>query len=85
MSICGMPSVMATHKGISAEIASRMAALVNGAGTKITLAFAPLCFIASATFLNTGTPRCSEPAFFGFTPPTTLVPYSIDFVVWNVP
>lgn len=30
--------------------------------------------MASATFANTGLPRCSVPAFLGFVPPTTFVP-----------
>ncbi|KAH8633803.1 hypothetical protein IG631_12438 [Alternaria alternata] len=30
--------------------------------------------MASATFLKTGSPRCSVPAFLGFVPPTTFVP-----------
>jgi hypothetical protein len=48
-------------------------------------ALAPACFTASATFAKTGLPKCSEPAFFGLVPPTTLVPYSIAWVAWKVP
>jgi hypothetical protein len=43
-------------------------------GTKIADAVAPASFTASATFANTGRPRCVDPAFFGFVPPTTWVP-----------
>jgi hypothetical protein len=37
-------------------------------------AVAPVCLTASATLAKTGLPRCSEPAFLGFVPPTTFVP-----------
>ena len=37
-------------------------------------AVAPVSLMASATLAKTGLPRCSEPAFFGFVPPTTFVP-----------
>lgn len=43
-------------------------------GTKIADAVAPVSLIASLTLANTGFPRCVSPAFFGFVPPTTLVP-----------
>jgi hypothetical protein len=43
-------------------------------GTKIAVAVAPVCFTASETLAKTGRPRCCWPAFFGFVPPTTLVP-----------
>lgn len=43
-------------------------------GTKMAVAEAWVSFMASATFLKTGSPRCSVPAFLGFVPPTTLVP-----------
>jgi hypothetical protein len=36
-----MPSVMHTTSGISASMASMMAAAADGGGTKITEAFAP--------------------------------------------
>jgi hypothetical protein len=39
----------------------------------------------SVQFLKTGISRCSDPAFFGDTPPTKLVPYSIDCLLWKVP
>ena len=38
-------------------------------------AFAPVASTASATVANTGMPSTSVPAFFGFVPPTTCVPY----------
>lgn len=37
-------------------------------------AVAPVSLMASATLAKTGLPRCSEPAFLGFVPPTTFVP-----------
>lgn len=43
-------------------------------GTKIADAVAPVSFMASLTLAKTGFPRCVSPAFFGFVPPTTLVP-----------
>jgi hypothetical protein len=43
-------------------------------GTKMAEASAPVAFIASRTVANTGFPKCSVPAFFGFVPPTTFVP-----------
>jgi len=51
--------------------------LFGGAyGTKMAEAVAPVSLIASATLAKTGLPRCSEPAFLGFVPPTTFVPVS---------
>jgi len=47
---------------------------MNPYGVKIADAVAPTSFTASETFLKTGNPRCVVPAFFGFVPPTTLVP-----------
>lgn len=47
-------------------------------GTKIADAVAPVSLIASLTLANTGFPRCVSPAFFGFVPPTTLVPVPIN-------
>ena len=121
-----MPSVIHTTSGISAAIASRMAAAASGGGTKITDAFAPVPFmhcraraahprvsarthsapaqrplhthtrahkhthararaLTSATVAKMGKPRCVEPAFFGFVPPTIFVPYSIACWEWKVP
>jgi hypothetical protein len=37
-------------------------------------AVAPASLTASATVANTGRPRCVDPAFLGFVPPTTVVP-----------
>ena len=85
MSCCGIPSVIHTTSGISALIASSIPAAATGGGTKMAEALAPACFTASATLAKTGLPKCSEPAFFGFVPPTTFVPYSIACVAWNVP
>jgi hypothetical protein len=53
-------------------------------GTKIADALAPVSFTASRTVANTGFPKCVSPAFFGFVPPTTLVPalnYQLDGLV----
>jgi hypothetical protein len=35
---------------------SKMASAAKGGGTKMTLAFAPVCCVASSTVLKTGTP-----------------------------
>src|SRR6478735_1839249 len=73
-----MPSVMTTASGISASMASTTADLANAGGTKMTDTSAPVSFMASATEPNTGTETPSKstvwPAFFGFTPPTMVVP-----------
>jgi hypothetical protein len=37
-------------------------------------AVAPVSLMASSTLAKTGRPRCCEPAFLGFVPPTTFVP-----------
>ncbi|KAH3688698.1 hypothetical protein WICPIJ_000298 [Wickerhamomyces pijperi] len=42
MSCCGIPSVMATANGISASMASSMAAAAMDGGTKIPVAVAPV-------------------------------------------
>src|ERR1700709_1313596 len=77
-SCTGTPSVMTTASPIPASIASIMAALVNGGGTKRTAPAAPVLSIPSATDPNTGTsvPSTSTdfPALRGFTPPTMVVP-----------
>lgn len=39
----------------------------------------------SFTEANTGRPRCKVPAFFGLTPPTMFVPYSMACSLWKVP
>src|SRR5436309_2893494 len=49
MSSMGMPSVMQTTSGRPASTASRMESAANGGGTKITLAFAPVCSTARAS------------------------------------
>jgi len=85
MSCCGMPSVMQTMSPISALIASSIPAAATGGGTNMALASAPVALTASATVANTGLPRCSVPAFFGFVPPTTFVPYSIAWCAWKEP
>ena len=46
-------------------------------GTKIAEAVAPTSLIASDTLAKTGLPRCVSPAFLGFVPPTTLVPWKV--------
>lgn len=40
-------------------------------------AVAPVSFTASATVAKTGLSKCVSPAFFGFVPPTTLVPFVV--------
>ena len=57
-----------------ASSASSTEAFVNLAGTKMTVALAPVASTASRTVLNTGTPSTSWPPLPGVTPPTTFVP-----------
>jgi hypothetical protein len=76
MSCTGTPSVMQQTVLISKSKASKMASAQNAAGTKITLAFAPVSSIASSMVLKTGTPSYSWPPLPGVTPATTLVPLS---------
>src|SRR5919112_579123 len=77
MSAGMMPALDAPGR-MPASTASTIAALVNCGGTKMTVASAPVSFIASATLANTGSSVPSKstvvPALRGFTPPTTLVP-----------
>jgi len=54
-------------------MASSMLAAARGGGTKSIDAVAPVFFIASATFPNTGRSRCVLPAFLGLVPPTIWV------------
>lgn len=51
---------------------------IPGGGTKIIVAVAPVAALASLTELNTGRPKWFLPPFPGETPPTKLVPYSMD-------
>merc|ERR1719498_1207614 len=85
MSCCGMPSVMHTTSGSSASTHSMMALAANGGGTNTTDASHAASFLASATELNTGRPRCVWPPLPGDTPPTICVPYSIACFEWKVP
>src|SRR5688572_28888624 len=75
MSLIGIPSVMHTTSSMPASAASRMASAANAAGTYMTLAVAPVCFMASATVTKTGRSRCFSPPRPGVTPPTIFVPY----------
>lgn len=86
-------SLYQTIRGISASIASSIPFAATGGlrsgqysviismqethGTNIADAVAPVSFTASLTVAKTGLPKCVSPAFFGFVPPTTLVPRSI--------
>ena len=56
--------------------ASSTASETPGAGMNTHDAFAPVSATASFTVANTGIPSTSVPAFFGFVPATTFVPYS---------
>jgi hypothetical protein len=47
-------------------------------------AVAPVSFTASLTEAKTGFPKCVDPAFLGFVPPTTLVPELISIIAWNL-
>ena len=51
----------------------------------MTEASAPVAALPSETLPKTGRSRWIVPAFLLLTPPTTLVPYSIDYLVWKVP
>src|SRR5437879_844984 len=84
-SCAGMPSVMHTTNGMPASAASRMAAGEPEGGTATNDAVAPVASTASFTEPKTGTPSISSPARFGFTPPTTLVPYALLRRPWKPP
>ena len=71
-----MPSVTTTIRASPASAASSTASAAAGAGTITIVAVAPVSVTASFTDANTGMPSTSLPAFFGLTPPTTLVPYA---------
>src|ERR1700733_1208109 len=77
---------MTMASGILASTASYTAALVNLAGTKITVTSAPVAATASVTEPKTGilTPSSNStdwPPLPGVTPPTILVPdFSISWV-----
>jgi len=73
MSRAGMPSVMHTMMGSPASAASRIASAAYCGARKMTEAFAPVAFAASATVLKTGRSRCFVPPLPGVTPPTTFV------------
>src|SRR5215217_5321268 len=86
MSRTGMPSVIVMMRDTPASAASMMESAANGGGTKRTDVFAPVCFTASATVLNTGTlPSKVVPPLPGVTPPTSFVPYSNICFEWNEP
>ena len=85
ISATGMPSVMQMITLIPASAASKIASAAKAGGTNKMLVSAPACCTASSTVLNTGRSRWLCPPFPGVTPPTTLVPYSIIWLAWNVP
>src|SRR5216683_1719782 len=85
MSWIGIPSVMHTMSSMPLAAASMMASGANGGGTNIPDAFAPVARTASATVLNTGTPRWVVPPLPGLVPPTSLVPISSICSAWKVP
>jgi len=70
---------------IPASAASMIASAQKAGATKVMLWVAPVCLMASFTVLNTGKPRWVAPPLPGVTPPTTLVPYAIISLAWNVP
>ncbi len=75
MSLTGTPSVMQQISWMPASIASRMASIEKGGGTKIMVAFAPVASTACLTVLKIGRLLSSLwPPFPGVTPPTILVP-----------
>lgn len=61
MSCWGIPSVMQTTRGISASIASLIAAAANGGGTYITVAEAPVCSLAYKDNNKKGIKRLMSP------------------------
>ena len=67
---------MHTMNSMPPSAASITASRTPGAGMKMHDAVAPVSATASATLANTGMPSTSVPAFFGFVPATTCVPYS---------
>jgi hypothetical protein len=66
--------VIVTTSLIPASAASMIASAQYGAGTRTSVAVAPVAATASFAVLNTGRPRCVVPPFPGVTPPTTFVP-----------
>ena len=66
-------------------MASSAAAFTPSGGMNSTETSNPTSRIASRALACTGTPQCSVPAFFGFTPATMRVPYSRIRSVQNVP
>src|SRR5439155_12237208 len=85
MSATGIPSVMQTIKGMPAAAASMIASAAAGGGTKMSAQFAPSVATASATVFHTGNPSWVVPPLDGVTPPTTVVPYSLQRAAWNAP
>lgn len=57
----GIPSVIVTTNGISDSIASKIAFLAKRGGTNMTEASGLTSFLASATDLKTGNPKCYWP------------------------
>ena len=82
MSSAGMPSVMQTTSSMPASAASRIASAAPGGGTNTTEALAPVSATASRTVSKTRMPSSSWPPLPGATPPTTVLPYSIDSPAW---
>ncbi len=73
----GTRSGTSTNNVMPASIASIVASLTSGAGTKITeISTAPTSAIASATESNTGAPWTSCPPLPGVQPATMFVPNS---------
>src|SRR3989304_2285717 len=85
MSAEGTPSVMQTMTGMPAAAASMIASAAAGGGTKIREQFAPSWAVASTTVFQTGNLSWVVPPFPGVTPPTTVVPYSLQRAAWNAP
>ena len=84
ISSVGTPSVMQMINSIPESAASKIESLQKGAGTKINAAFGSSALTASATLLNTGLFKWVVPPLPGVTPPTMLVPYSMDCSECNV-
>jgi len=76
---------MQMTSGTPAAAASMMASAAAGGGTKIRAQLAPSLATASATVFQTVKPSWVVPPLPGVTPPTTVVPYSLQRAAWNAP
>src|SRR2546422_367892 len=85
MSVTGIPSVMQTTSDTPAAAASMMASAAAMGGTKINAQSARSALTDSSTVFQTAKPSWVVPPLPGVTPPTTVVPYSLQRAAWNAP